>query len=746
MIADTPRTWFASCARGLPGLLVAELEGLGAEAVTEQPGGAQFTGTRALMYRVCLWTRLANRVFLPLGEGPAHDADALYDTVTRLPWETVFRPGASMAVAFSGSNEELRNTRFGAQRSKDAIFDRLRSRGEETPRLRPGTPDLPVSVRLRDGVADIALDLTGESLHRRGYRRGSGEAPIKENLAAALLLRAGWPDLAREKGAGLIDPMCGSATLLIEGAMMALNRAPGLDRSRFAFEAWQEHVPEQWNAVRKEVQARQLDSASPDVPEIRGYDADPRVVRRAQENIAAAGLSQAVRVSVKALNEVSRPTHRSLPLGLLITNPPYGERLGTAAALPQLYRRLGELAHAEFQGWEAAFLAPNAELGKALGLRSHKSYAFMNGRIPVTLYLVSLINNRLADTPPLASRAAEGRADNGPELAAEAEGGGAESDSGAQMLIHRLRKNQRRLRAWLKKSGESCYRLYDADMPEYAVAIDRYRDWVHVAEYRAPAEIPAEVTDARLASVLAAVESVCEVDRACIVLKRRERQRGRAQYERLSRRGSLLEVREGEARLLVNLHDYLDTGLFLDHRRLRYRIGREAEGKHFLNLFCYTGSASVHAALGGARATVSVDLSNTYLAWLAKNLALNGLAETRHKQVRSDVTAFLAQGEEPFDLILLDPPSFSNSKRVEGSFDVQRDHRALVDQCMRRLAKGGIVYFSNNRRKFRLDPALGERYDVEDITEQTLDPDFPRRPPPHRCWQIRHREDAGALG
>jgi len=738
--ADATRSWLATCPRGLASLLADELKALGAETTQERSAGVLFEATRAVMYRCCLWSRVANRVLLPVGSGPGRDADTLYATLYEQAWETLLEPGASIAVVFTGSNDALRNTRFGAQKSKDAILDRCRARVGRAPRVNPREADIVIHVRLRSDQLDVALDLVGESLHRRGYRRGSGEAPIKENLAAALLLRAGWPELARG-GAALIDPMCGSATLLIEGALMALDRAPALGRERFAFEAWAGHEAAQWSAIRKEAQNRALAGEQAADLEIRGYDADPRVIRRAQENITAAGLSRVVRVSVKSLGEIRRPTHRVLSRGLLITNPPYGERLGDPRALPQLYRRLGELAHDEFDGWEAAVLAPSADLGKALGLRSHRHYAFLNGTLPVNLYLLSLTDNRLVDNGPAPVRTSE-HSDRVPS----SQGAGSPAtqvpidEAGAQMLANRLRKNQRRLKSWLKQTGYSCYRLYDADMPEFAVAIDRYEDWVHVAEYRAPADVPKETADQRLATVQAVVPAVCGVPEERVVFKRRERQRGRDQYERFDRRDDFVSVREGSARLLVNLHDYLDTGLFLDHRPLRRRIAEEARGGRFLNLYCYTGTATIHAALGGARETVSVDLSNTYLGWLGRNLALNGLAEGRHRRIRADVFAWLYKAEAAlFDLILLDPPSFSNSKAVVGSFDVQRDHAKLVELSMALLAPDGSLYFSNNRRRFSLDASLSERFVVEDITAKTLDRDFPRTPPPHRCWRIRHR-------
>lgn len=755
MEADRERHWLATCPRGCAPLLASELEALGATEVAEQGQGVLFRGSRATMYRACLWSRTANRVLLPLGEGPAADAGQLYATLLALPWAGQFRPDATIAVSFSGSNTELRNTRFGAQRSKDAILDACRAAGVAPPRVHLERPDILVSVRLRGTRVDVALDMVGESLHRRGYRRGSGVAPIKENLAAALLLRAGWKELAAE-GAALIDPLCGAATLLIEGAFIAMDRAPALGRERFAFQGWCGHEPAQWEAVLTEARGRAERGAAAALPEIRGYDGDPRVIRRAEENIAAAGLSRSVRVGVRALHEVRRPTHRPMPRGLVITNPPYGHRLGESSALPQLYRRLGELLHAEFCGWEAAILAPDAELGRALGLRSHRHYAFYNGRLPITLYLLSLRDNRLVDrstevgqaraSPHEARHLAEGAdaaADPAVDPAATpvAEAGPAD-EAGALMLANRLRKNQRRLAKWLKKSGVECYRLYDADLPEYAVAVDVYGDWLHVAEYRAPESIPAAVASQRLATVRAVLPEVTGVPEEHIVYKRRERQRGQKQYQRRGRRVELLTVREGAARLLVNLHDYLDTGLFLDHRALRRRIAEEAAGRRFLNLFCYTGSATVHAGLGGARSTVSVDLSNTYLDWLGKNLALNGLPDTRHHRERADVMAWLEAADSSFDLILLDPPSFSNSRRTQDAFDVQADHESLIGACMERLAPDGTLYFSNNRRRFRLEARLMQRFAVDDITQSTLDPDFPRSPPPHRCWRIRHRDDS----
>ncbi|WP_122580050.1 bifunctional 23S rRNA (guanine(2069)-N(7))-methyltransferase RlmK/23S rRNA (guanine(2445)-N(2))-methyltransferase RlmL, partial [Pseudomonas viridiflava] len=309
---------------------------------------------------------------------------------------------------------------------------------------------------------------------------------------------------------------------------------------------------------------------------------------------------------------------------------------------------------------------------------------------------------------------------------------------GGQMFANRLQKNLKLMGKWVRREGIDCYRVYDADMPEYSMAIDLYHDWVHVQEYAAPKSIDPEKASARLFDALAAIPQALNIDKSRVVIKRRERQSGTRQYERQSAQGQFLEVKEGGVKLLVNLTDYLDTGLFLDHRPMRMRIQREAAGKRFLNLFAYTATASVHAAKGGARSTTSVDLSRTYLDWARRNLSLNGFSD-KNRLEQSDVTVWLQACREEYDLIFIDPPTFSNSKRMEGVFDVQRDQVELIDLAMARLAPGGVLYFSNNFRKFVLDENLGQRYAVEEITAQTIDQDFARNSKIHRAWKITAR-------
>ncbi len=736
MSATNVREWFATCPKGIESLLTHELESLGATDCRQTVAGAYFSGPLVTAYRACLWSRVANRILLPMATVDAADADALYRGLRTLDWGDWLRVRQTFAIDFSGENRAIRNTQFGAQKVKDAIVDHFQESAGQRPSVSRQHPDLRFNVRLSKDRAIVALDMSGGSLHRRGYRSQAGSAPLKENLAAALLLRADWPGMAARGGA-LIDPMCGSGTLLLEGAMMVADMAPALSRGRFGFESWQGHNADQWRAVLSDAQGRAERGRQRELPEIRGYDADFRLVRRAQENIASLGLERAVRVTCKALGDLRRPTHRPLPDGLVICNPPYGERLGEKSSLRYLYRQLGEVMKREFDDWQAAIFTSDIELGRAIGLRSHKQYLFYKGAIASSLLLIELKDNRLRDDS--AAPAVSPVEDAGSKVAdAEQATEPAALSEGAVMFANRLRKNRRRLAAWVKREQIDAYRLYDADMPEYAVAVDIYGEQVHVAEYRAPRGIDPQAAARRFEEALTAIPGVLDVRPDQIARKVRQRQRGSAQYDRQGASGELFSVREGRARLLVNLHDYLDTGLFLDHRPLRRRIAAEAKGKDFLNLFCYTGAATVQAAVGGARSTTSVDLSNTYLGWLRKNLAHNGLGEAGNQVLRADCTQWLAEEGRQFDLIMLDPPSFSNSRAMDDSFDVQRDHPGLVRAAMRRLRPDGQLYFSNNRRGFKLDPALEAEFNCQDITRQTLDPDFQRNARIHVCYRLQH--------
>ena len=719
-----------TCPKGLEALLAQEASGLGLEEVREQPAALRGRGSLEVAYRLCLWSRLANRVLLVLARTPVSDAETLYDAVHALDWSEHLAANGSLAVEFSGRGAGIDNSHFGALKVKDAIVDQLRARFGQRPDIDKLNPQVRVHAHLERGELVLSLDLSGHSLHQRGYRLQQGAAPLKENLAAAILIRAGWPERAA-RGEALSDPMCGVGTFLVEAGMMAADLAPNLKREQWGFSHWLGHVPALWKKLHDEARERAAAGLAKTPLWIRGYEADPRLIQPARNNIERAGLAEWVKIYQGELATFA-PRPDQGQTGLVVCNPPYGERLGDEASLLYLYQHLGERLRQQCAGWDAAVFTGAPELGKRMGIRSHKQYAFWNGALPCKLLLFRVTADQFVTGERGERRSAEATGEAPvPSQASEP----ARLSEGGQMFANRLQKNLKQLGKWAKKAGVECYRLYDADMPEYAVAVDLYRDWVHVQEYAAPRSIDPQKAQTRLLDALAAIPVALGVSSDKVVIKRRERQTGTRQYERQDQQGRFMEVSEGGVKLLVNLTDYLDTGLFLDHRPLRLRIQREAAGKRFLNLFCYTATATVHAAKGGARTTTSVDLSKTYLDWARRNLSLNGYSD-KNRLEQGDVMAWLEADRGEYDLIFIDPPTFSNSKRMEGVFDIQRDHVQLLDLAMTRLAPGGVLYFSNNFRKFILDEGLAARYAVEEISAKTLDPDFARNPKIHRAWRL----------
>ncbi len=317
-----------------------------------------------------------------------------------------------------------------------------------------------------------------------------------------------------------------------------------------------------------------------------------------------------------------------------------------------------------------------------------------------------------------------------------------ENSSQIDAFTNRLRKNLRHLQKWAKREQVSCYRLYDKDIPEFPFAIDLYANQVHLQEY-ARRDIEPIHEIALREAVADATQQVLNVPSEALHWKTRERQRGLSQYEKNDEKGAAADfvVTEGGLKFWVNLSDYLDTGLFLDHRPMREWIKKHAAGQRVLNLFAYTGSFTVYAAAGGAASSLTVDLSNTYQAWAERNFILNGMNTRQHQLMRADALTFLRQAvarKQSFDLIILDPPSFSNSAKMLGILDVQRDHSEMIRQCMQLLSERGVLLFSNNLRSFKLDGVLAQEYQCEDVTARSIPLDF-RNHKIHHCWLIRHR-------
>ena len=716
-------SYFATCPKAIEPILADELTALGATDTKLAPGGVFFSGSLEVGYKACLWSRLANRILLLVEEANVASPEELYDAVMAVDWQQHMRASQTFLVDYAGRMRGIDNTHFGALKVKDAVVDQFRQQGLERPSIAKQDPDLRINVFVNKGKARISVDLSGDSLHKRGYRQDGGVAPLKENLAAALLVRAGWPAIAAENKP-LIDPMCGSGTFLIEAALMATDTAPGLLRWRFGLQTWAQHDRDLWQRIWDEAEERRELGEEKFSGEIHGYDAMPKAISMCRDNLKQSGLEKFIRVSHRELQELKPLTHKAdMPPGLMITNPPYGARLSEVADIQYLYQHLGEKVSELFQGWQLAVFTGNPELGKAVGLRSHKQYSFFNGAIKSQLLLFDIAeNNQFRD-----------RRQAGGEIPL------AELSEGAQMFANRIKKNAKQLKGWLKQQKISCYRLYDADMPEYAVAVDVYDDWLHVQEYAPPAKVDPERAAKRLQEVMLALPQATGIPAERTVLKQRKQQSGKKQYEAHDKKGEFFEVQEGGCRLLVNLTDYLDTGLFLDHRPVRMRIQKLAQGKRFLNLFCYTASATVHAINGGAKNSLSVDMSATYQSWARKNFALNGFSEWLHKLEQADCMEFLRHHKGEYDLIFLDPPTFSNSKRMLGIMDVQRDHVWMIKQAMNLLAPGGTLIFSTNYRKFELDEKVWQFNDVLDITSKTLDRDFARNKKIHYCFEIKHK-------
>jgi 23S rRNA (guanine2445-N2)-methyltransferase / 23S rRNA (guanine2069-N7)-methyltransferase len=714
--------FFASCPPNVADLTASELRAAGATQTSEFKLGVQFEGSLETAYRACLWSRTASRILMPLATFPVADANELYAGVKLIDWASHIGPRATLAVEFAGTAAGITHTHFGALKTKDAIVDRLREQNGERPSIEVERPSVRVDVRLDRERVTVSLDLSGESLHRRAYRARGVAAPLKENLAAAILMRSGWPVLA-EQGAALLDPMCGSGTLLIEGALMALDIAPGSLRSYFGFLGWAGHDRAVWSRLLEEARERRDAKTGTKLP-MRGFDRDATAVRAAIENVERAKLRGAIHIERRELHEL---TNELGPAGLLVTNPPYGERIGDQEQLQALYATLGEKLREHFVGWKAAVFTGNPPLAKSLGINARRTHTLFNGKIECRL-----LRCEVEPAHYRGERTERDVAEHQAEIRAR---------PGAQMFGNRLRKNLKAAQEWARKERIDCYRIYDADMPEYSFAIDWYSDgeqhWVVVQEYAPPRTIDMDAARMRRREVLATVPEVLGLARERIYLRERRQQKGTSQYEKVATEREYHIVREHDYQFYVNFQDYLDTGLFLDHRITRRLVAELARGKRFLNLFAYTGTATVQAVGAGASASTTVDMSRTYTDWAKRNLALNDFSDSAHEFVQADVLTWLHDNPpRRYDLMFIDPPTHSRSKRLEDDFDVQRDHARLLALAAKLLAARGTIVFSNNYTRFKLDPAIVDTFDVDDWSERTLPWDFRRNPRIHRCYRL----------
>lgn len=702
---------------GIEVLLADEIKSLGGEQVVQKPEGVYFNASLAKGYHISLWTRLATRVMLKLGDGNANNKDQLFNTASKINWSDHFSPFSTFAIDFVGVSEEIRNTQFGGLTVKDAVVDHFTDQGIDRPSVDKTNPDIRFQARLLREEVVIYLDFSGRGLFQRGYRKNSGAAPLKEHLAAALITRSGW---LKDTSKPLLDPMCGSGTILIEAVSMAAGQAPAIERESWGFAHWLDHDEQLWqeHLQSAKVKSRKGLNELTNV-KVFGNDIDSRVISTAQQNTRNAELQQFIEFSCKDINGLDNNFGKS---GTILFNPPYGERIGELPELVENFVNFGQTLKTQFLNWRLAILTANTDMLAMLKLSSFKRYKFRNGPLDCQLALYEVNDKQLAKD------AVNPNTDFGNQQ---------DSD-----FANRLNKNIKKYKGWVKSEQLECYRLYDADIPEYNVAIDVYGEYVVVHEYAAPSTIDADKAAKRLQEVIYWTPKVLNIGTDKLVLKTRQKQKGTNQYEKVDKSKQFIVVNEYGAKLKVNLWDYLDTGLFLDHRKTRQIVAKKAKNKSLLNMFAYTGSVSVQAALNGAAIVTTVDMSNTYLNWAQDNFTLNKLVSHKFQFVQADCLKWLkdfdANKSTPFDIVFIDPPTFSNSKRMEDSFDVQRDHIALLTDALNALAPEGEIIFTNNKRNFKMDFEAIEKLGlkVKAMTELTRDKDFARNKHIHNSWSI----------
>jgi len=762
-------TLIATTTMGLEAVVAREIEGLGYSPRIVQTGRVAFAGDGLAVCRANLWLRCSDRVLIQVGQFEARDFGELFDRTYALDWQQWIGPEAAFPVLGRSVASRLSSVPACQRIVKKALVEKLRA-AHRARTLDESGPTCTVEVALLKDVATLTIDTSGPSLHKRGYRTLVGQAPLKETLAAGLVLLSFWrPDRP------MIDPFCGSGTIPIEAAMIGRNAAPGLGR-QFDAEAWPALPEPLWQQARQEARDKQI---AGDLPvRIIGTDIDPEAIKLARFHAERAGVAGQVHFQQRSFEELTS----SRDYGCVICNPPYGQRIGEDEQVRELYQSL-PLVLRRLRTWSHFILSARKDLEKIVGRQADRRRKLYNGSIECTYYQFHGPKPCGTGVPPVSSmgvspmheeketerreqteetkeakEARETKETTGetpmlraPMLRAPTPRPGADAEivpvfggldkrdfDQAAMFRNRLLKRAHHLRRWPAR-GITCYRLYDRDIPEVPLAVDVYEGNLHLAEYDRPHDrTPARHAD-WLDLMARSASQALDIPAANVFLKRRQHQRGLDQYEKFSDEHRTVIVTEAGLKFRVNLSDYLDTGLFLDHRITRSLVRDESAGLRMLNLFAYTGAFSVYAAAGGAKATTTVDLSNTYLDWARDNMAINGFAGPEHRFARSDAPGFLLDHEpgSVWDLAIVDPPTFSNSTMVDSDWDVQTRHIELLTTLAARMSDGGVIYFSTNFRRFKLDePALAATgLSVHEITARTIPEDF-RNKRIHRCWRM----------
>ncbi len=740
--------FYATCPTGFERLLADELISMGTPRVRPLQGRVSFEGQLRDAYGVCLRSHLASRIVAVIARIAAGNADELYEGASDIAWERHIPSNATFAVFASGTNAKLKNTQFVAMRTKDAIADGMRTRMGARPVVNAKSPDVRVVAHVAKNRATLGIDLVGDPLFVRGYQRSSNASGLRPDYAAALLLAAGWPqDDGAEGEATLLDASPTPSTILVEGGLLLARRAPGLLRLRWGFLRWGLHDATAWDAAIE--QARSLEQEDVNarllVREGKGTYAS-----RTRSALRAAGLQMDVRT-----------------LGGTLTT----ETQGGLATCDLSRMEDADLAQ------EASALATLLDLADSMGIQ-HVATASASA-LPTAYFRDEphlTVRTKLGQRELLLSSYGHACGEERPHVSVSPTQTIPVLVPTSDQFAARLKKAARLRAKWARREDVSCYRVYDNDLPDYAVAIDLYagtdpqtgmpdgKRWLLVSEYAAPKDIDPVLAQSRLVDVLSIAPVVLDVSPRNVFLRVRRKARGGSQYAqegrqapRQQREGERPSVRgvapgghlidEGGLAFEVNFSSYLDCGIFLDHRITRSMIREMAKqtkgSKRFLNLFAYTGTATCYAADGGAKHTTTVDLSRTYLDWARRNMTRNGFGGREHEFVQADVVRWVNEQRHTknrWDLVFCDVPTFSNSSRMgKRSFDVQRDHAELLIDISRLLTRDGVCVFSCNLRTFAPDTHKLERagVQVEDITAQTIPEDFSRNARIHHTYLVR---------
>ncbi|QDU57184.1 bifunctional 23S rRNA (guanine(2069)-N(7))-methyltransferase RlmK/23S rRNA (guanine(2445)-N(2))-methyltransferase RlmL [Aeoliella mucimassa] len=765
----------ATTAFGLEKLVVRELEKLGYAPRVLRPGRVAFSGDESAICRANLWLRTAERVVIAIGSFQADDFGLLFDGTNSLEWERWIPADGAFPVRGRSHKSQLSSVPACQKIVNKAVAERL-LQAHHVAALPETGASYAIEVELFENTATLLLDTSGLGLHKRGYRTSVAEGQLRETLAAAMVSLSVW-----NRDRPMIDPFCGTGTIAIEAALQGRNSAPGIDRE-FAAEAWPAVGADRWHTAREE--ARDL-WGPPLEQRIVATDLNPKSLELARHHAERAGVVGDIHFQQRDFYELTS----SRQYGCLICNPPYGIRIGDERESIELHKKI-PIVLRRLPTWSHYLLTARQDFERLIGQTATRRRKLYNGRIECTFYQF------LGPRPP--RRDAEGKViktpsvaptdEHSPEQQAPAEQtpdeqrgdqsshkqtaaqqppqkqlsdtpkpartkreqpapvfGGLKEEAQRQAIefANRLSKRARHLRRWPTRRGITCFRLYERDVPDVPLIVDRYEDALVIAEYVRPHERTAAEHADWLDLMVTTAAKTLEVDPKRVFTKFRQTQSGASQYDKFGSDHQIMIAHEGGLEFELNLSDYLDTGLFLDHRQTRSMVRDEAAGKRFLNLFAYTGSFTVYAAAGGAVSTTTVDLSPSYIEWAERNLKRNGFGGPQHQFLVADSREWVhALPSEPmFDLAVVDPPTFSNTKRTGADrqeiddWDVQHHYAELLEALAERMSPEGVVYFSNNFRRFKFDENELPSYQTREISKQTVPEDF-RNQRIHRCWRL----------